>query len=147
MLKFTFREPEKLTYSIDAYFNSWYDKEWFNDELVKQIVLDVDKTEIVGPNLAISPVFGAMPPTKISGGAKALILALKTDMVIWGTACGDNCAKWFIEIGKLKDVIVYLTYPMKFPCDFDAVCLDDGKEIHSAKDFLNSFCDNTDVYD
>lgn len=146
MLQITFKEPEKLNRSVDKYFNNWYDKEWFNDPFVKEMVLDVDKTEIVGPNLAISPVFGAMPPTKISGGVKTLIMAWKTDRLVYGTACGDNCAKWLIEIGKRKDILVYLEHPMRFPDVFEAVCVDNDKEIHSYKDFIHYYLRMTDEY-
>lgn len=135
MLKITFQQPENLMYDVDSYFKFNHNPEWFADELVKQMVLDVDKTEIKGPYLAVSPVLGAIPPSEISGGVKALILALKTDLVIYGSACGDNCAKWFIEIGKKKDVIVYFGHLMNFPQNFDAVCLDNGNEIHSIDDF------------
>lgn len=143
MLKITFKEPEGLIRFTSKYFDSWRDKEWFDDPFVREMVLDVDKTEIKGPNLAISPVFGAIPPEKISGGTKALIMAWKTDWIINGSSCGDNCAKWLVEIGKRKDILIYLGHPMRFPDVFEAVCVDNGKSIHSYIDFLNEYIEVT----
>ena len=58
-------------------------------------------------------------PTMISGGVKALILMLKEDFIIWGTACGDNCSKWIIEIAKQKDFTICLEHVMNFPEEFE----------------------------
>ena len=87
----------------DGYFNSLYEDEWFNDAFVKEMVLDVDKTEIISPNLAVSPVLGAIPPTQISGGVKSLIMMWKCDDYIADAeAMGENCGKWIVEIANRK---------------------------------------------
>lgn len=135
MLYITFEEPDNLDRSIDAYFNNRYDPEWFNDDVVKQIVLDIDHTKIESPNLAVSPVLGSIPVTKISGGAKALILALKTDRLIYGAACGNNCSEWLNKIGRLKDVYVYMSYPMQFDRGIHAYCPEYKKIIKNQDDF------------
>lgn len=132
---------------VDNYFNHWHDTEWFNDSIVQQIVLDIDKTKIEGPNLAISPVLGAIPPTKISGGSKCLILALKTDNLIYGSGMGDNCVSWLLKIAEKKDVRMYLGHIMDFPEKFEAVCLDDERQIHSRNDFVKAFAYHVDGID
>lgn len=98
MLYVTFEEPENFNRDVDVYFNNRYEKEWLQDPLVKEMVRDVDKSEILSNYAVESPVLGIIPVTRISGGVKALILMLKTDRVIWGTACGDNCAVWIDKL-------------------------------------------------
>lgn len=46
MLYITFKESSELIRDVDNYFNHWHDTEWFNDSIVQQIVLDIDKTKI-----------------------------------------------------------------------------------------------------
>lgn len=139
MLKITFKRPEKFVRNVDVYFNNRYEDEWFNDAYVKQMVRDVDRTDVIGPNLCVSDVLGPIPPTKLSGGVKNLILALKTDLVLYGSACGDNCAKWLVDIGSKKDVVIYLAHPMRFPETFEAYCIDYDQMIHSWRDFVLAY--------
>ena len=136
MLKISFTEIEGTIRTIDAAFPFIYEEEWFDDPLVREMVLDIDKTEVIDRNICISPVLGAIPPEKLSGGVKSLILMLKRpDLVMWATSCGDNCAKWIIEIAKRQDITIVLEHVMHFPEDFDAICLDTGEEIHCINDY------------
>ncbi|MBR6060665.1 MAG: DUF4869 domain-containing protein [Spirochaetales bacterium] len=42
-----------------------------------------------------SPILGAIPPEKLSGGVQTLIMIYeKPDLVFDATSCGENCAKW-----------------------------------------------------
>ena len=124
MLKITFTKSEGLLRNVDAYFDHQYDKEWFKDPMVKAMVKDIDLSDLLDNGTTISPVLGPIPVSRISGGVKALILALKTDVFIWGTAMGDNCSTWLAEIGKMKDVDICFSHPMKFTTDLDAICID-----------------------
>jgi hypothetical protein len=135
MLYVTFKEPEKSINSINAFFDFNREDEWFDDPFVKEMVKGVDNTEILGPEIAMSPILGAIPITKISGGAKALIVTLEMDRVMKSSQYGDNCTKYLAEIGKKRDCTVYVCHFLHFFEDFDAVCLDDGREIHSVDDW------------
>lgn len=118
MLKVLFRKTPEVLIQTDGYFDLNYEDEWLNDPLVKEMVLDVDKSEILGPHCVQSPVLGQIPPTKLSGGVKALIMMLYVeDFIIWGTSCGDNCAKWIKKIGEMKDLTVCFTHMMNFGSD------------------------------
>ena len=65
-----------------------------------------------------SPVLGVIAPTSLSGGVKALILIDKVpDKVFNASNCGDNCAKWLLNISKEKEVTINLRHIMKFPSD------------------------------
>lgn len=135
MLNIHFKKTKDTINSIDRYFNFNYEDEWFDDPLVKEMVLDVDKSVVENPYCIKSPVLGQIPPTKLSGGVKALIVMLKTDEEVWATSCGDNCAKWIIEISKIKDLTIVLEHYMKFPEYFDAIDLETGFEIKNITQF------------
>lgn len=142
MLNISFEMKPETIWNVDAYFNFNYLEEWFEDDLVKKMIEDVDKSKVLSPNCIESPVLGQIPPTSLSGGVKALILMLKEpELEIWATACGDNCAKWILEIGKQQDICIVLRHVMEFDCDFDAVCTDTGEEIHTLNDYWGCVLD------
>ena len=139
MLKITFTKPENLSRDMDAYFDCRYDMEWFRDPMVKAMVKDVDLSDLLDNGTTMSPVLGPIPVTQISGGVKTLILALKTDIMIWGTAMGDNCSTWLAKISKIKDVDICFEHPMEFTTDLDAICVDTGRIIKTPKDFMFAY--------
>lgn len=141
MLYITFKEPEKMIYNVDVWFNNRSETAWLEDPFVKEMVEDVDHSHILGPYCIQSPVLGQIPPTDLSGGVKALIIMYKTDHIVYATACGDNCSKWIAEIGKRKDLTIYLEHVMKFPDPFEAMCIDNGVHIQSDLDFRRCFVD------
>lgn len=140
MLFIKFGADEREIHNIDSYFDNSYEDEWFEDETVKEIVRDIDKTEIVSPHVAISPVLGSIPVTSISGGSKALILMLKRpDILHPGDSCGNNCAEWICRIASMHDFTMSLTYPMKFPEDVTLTVLDTGRLCHSRPEFIEEY--------
>ena len=58
MLSIRFREGEDTIVAVDAVFDNNYEEEWFDDELVKEMILDIDKTEVISPHCFMSPVLG-----------------------------------------------------------------------------------------
>ena len=96
-----------------------YEDEWLLDPLVMRMIEDVDKSVVVGPRLIDSPVLGAISPRELSGGVKALILMAKdkTGKVFNASACGDNCAKWILEISAAGDLTINLRHLMNFGGD------------------------------
>jgi hypothetical protein len=55
--------------------------------------------------LIISPVLGKIPPERLSGGAKTLILLHETedfysDLIV----CGNNCENLLLDIGEEKNI-------------------------------------------
>lgn len=136
MLKISFNATENTLKGIDTYFNFNYLDEWFEDDLVKQMIEDVDKSKVLSPNCIESPVLGQIPPTKLSGGVKALILMLKQpELEIWATACGDNCAKWIVEISKIHTISIVLEHFMQFPYDFHGICTETDERITTLDDY------------
>lgn len=136
MLKVTFKEPEKFYRDVDVYFNNQYEDIWLEDPIVSQIIKDIDKSDLISVNAVHSPILGIIPITRISGGAKALILMLKTERIIWGTACGDNCADWIVKISTMKDITLFFEHPMHFNCAINGICLDNQRVIKNNNDFM-----------
>lgn len=142
MLSIFYGESPNEVFDPDTFFDhTKIEDSWMLDPLVKEMILDVDKSEVLHPKVIESPVFGAMPPYMLSGGVKTLILIYKydkRDVVFNATACGDNCAKWLLEIGKRKDVLVDLQYVMRFPDgEFEIKIENTGKIVHNFKEFVN----------
>ena len=135
MLYITFKNDDNVIRYVDRVFDVTYEVEWFTDPLVQDMVSDVDSTDWVSGEVFQSPVLGAIPPSELSGGVKALILMLKTNRPVWATACGDNCVKWILEIAKIKDITIQLEHYMQFPKEFEAICIDTNEKIHTLQEF------------
>lgn len=97
-------------------FDYSVEDEWFNDPLVREMILEVDQTKVLSPRAMESiPLDMLIPPQMLSGGVKSLILLLKRDdLLIDGTMFGDNCLNSLVKIGNVKNVFVPLTYLMEF---------------------------------
>lgn len=135
MLYITFKKSKDVLMFVDNYFNLNYDDAWLADPFVQEMILDVDGSRVINNEVIDSPVLGMISPTELSGGVKALILMLKENRVVWATACGDNCAKWIIEISKKKDITICLSHIMEFPFDFSAICIDNDAVINTIDDY------------
>ena len=133
-------EEKNYVFSPDTYFKYNYEDEWFEDELVKEMVLDVDKSMVESSHAIISPVLGVIAPERLSGGVKALIIMYKEpNIIVNASACGDNCAKWILEIGKRCDFTIRLGYEMEFEEPFEMRIVNSGNIIHSYEEFLKEF--------
>ena len=114
MLSIYFGEKDNVLYG-PGWFKNNYELSWFEDDLVQEMIVDVDKSEYRGGELIYSSVIGPIPPERLSGGVKTLIsIYMRSDVVFDATSCGENCSKWLLEIGKRKDVLINLRYPMRF---------------------------------
>ncbi len=146
MLNIYYGEMEKDNYIFDpdTFFNHRYESTWLTEELSRKMILDIDRSEVAGEYLIISPVLGPIPPERLSGGVKTLILISKDQEHIFNaSACGDNCAKWLLAIGKEKDVTIRLGYLMDF--GYDEFCirvLNTGKIVHNINELDNEVIDN-----
>lgn len=124
----------------DLYFDNTYEDAWLEDPYSKAMVKDIDKSELIGPNLVISPVLGAIPVSRLSGGVKTLIqIAHDPEHVYNASACGDNCAAWLLRIGKEKDVLVRLGHQMRFTEEpFDIRIENTGQVVHTRKELVTA---------
>ena len=97
------------------------------------MIKDIDKSEVVGPRVIDSPYLGSMAVEKLSGGVKTLILMNNDNEHIFNaSACGDNCAKWILEIAKSKDLKIRLGYLMDFGDEPFEICVNNtGRIVHN----------------
>lgn len=139
MLSIYLGQMEEAIYYPPAYFNNTYDDEWITDPLTVEMIKDVDKSEVIGPHLIESPVLGPISVKEISGGVKTLILMAFDDSgrVFNASACGNNCAKWILEIGKRKDLTINLRHIMNFGKEpFEIKILNNGEIVHDLDRFI-----------
>lgn len=139
MLKIFFGDMPEVIYNTSVYFKFNYMPEWLNDPDVRQMISDVDKSEVLGTGAIDSPVLGVIAPTNLSGGVKTLILIDKVpDKVFNASNCGDNCAKWLLRIGKKKDITINLRHIMEFGDDsFEIEILNTGTTVKSMLELLS----------
>lgn len=135
MLNIIFGDYKEDNYisNPDMYFDNTYQDKWLESSLAKEIVKDIDKSDLEGPNLVVSPVLGSIPVTRISGGAKTLIQIAFDDKHIYNaSACGDNCAEWLLKIGQDKDILVRMGHVMHFPGEkFNIKIVNTGDIVHT----------------
>ncbi len=139
MLSIYLGQMEEAIYYPPAYFNNTYDDEWITDPLTVEMIKDVDKSEVIGPHLIESPVLGPISVKEISGGVKTLILMAFDDSgrIFNASACGNNCAKWILEIGKRKDLTINLRHIMNFgKGPFEIKILNNGEMVHDLDRFI-----------
>lgn len=134
--------PEAI-YNTAVYFKNDYEDEWILDPLVKEIILDVDKSKVIDSGVIDSPVLGKIPPLSLSGGVKTLILVrFEPEKVFNASTCGDNCAKWLLKIAEDEERTVNLRHIMDFgEKPFEIKILNNGEIVHSMKEFTETAID------
>lgn len=139
MLSIIYGDVENSIYNTKVYFNNSYDPEWLVTDLAKKMIKDVDESDVLSGECINSPVLGQIPSERLSGGVKTLLLILNEPDRIFNTSiCGDNCAKWILEISKMKDVTINLRHMMSFGKDtkFEIKILNGGEVVHSMKELI-----------
>lgn len=79
MLKVLLGISDKTILNVDRAFKVVFKPEWLDDPMVKDMILDVDKSKVLSGYAIESPVLGVISPFMLSGGVKALMMMLKTD--------------------------------------------------------------------
>lgn len=138
MIKVYFGHRKDTIYNIDVYFDNIYEKEWFDDEFVQSMLLDVDHSKCTGCACIVNQIFGQITPEEISGGVKALIVLYKTDTVVDLVNCGENCQSWISKIASMKDIEVDMSgVDLTFKnYDISGICLNDNSTIADYKDWI-----------
>ena len=139
MLTIIYGNAENSIYNTNVYFKNTYEPEWIESELAKRIIKDVDDSDVLSGECIKSPVLGQIPPERLSGGVKTLLLMLnEPDKIFNASTCGDNCAKWILEIGKQKDLTINLRHMMSFGQDteFEIKIENGGEIVHSMGELI-----------
>ena len=140
MLNIYFGNMPDSIYNTTVFFKNDYEDEWILDPLVKEMILDVDKSEVLDSGVIDSPVLGKIPPLGLSGGVKTLILVLfEPGKVFNASTCGDNCAKWLLKIAEHEDRTVNLLHIMDFGREpIEIKILNNGEIVHSMKELTET---------
>lgn len=115
MLNVFFGNMPDAVYNTAVFFKNDYEDEWIVDPFVREMIRDVDRSEVLDSGVIDSPVLGKIPPLNLSGGVKTLILVkYEPSRVFNASTCGDNCAKWLLRIAETEDRTVNLRHIMDF---------------------------------
>ena len=139
MLSIFYGDLKEAVYNTAAYFKYDYEDDWITNPFVREMIADVDQSTVLDSGVIDSPVLGKIPPTGLSGGIKTLILVkFDKDKIFNASTCGDNCAKWILEIGKRQDITINLRHMMDFGMNtrFDIVIKNGGEVVHSMKELI-----------
>ena len=139
MLKIILGNMDDVVYNTSVYFKNTYKEEWLTDDFSKEMIKDVDKSTVVSSRIIDSPVLGAITPKELSGGLKALILIYKDDSHVFNASnCGDDCAKWLLKIGEMKDVTINLRHIMDFGNgEFEIKIMNTDQTVYSMDEFVD----------
>ncbi len=115
MLNIFFGDMPEAIYNTSVYFKNTYKDSWITKDLSKEMIKDIDKSVVLDSARIDSPIFGVMSPVQLSGGVKTLLLIANDKKHIFNASnCGDNCAKWLLEIAKNEKVTINLRHLMDF---------------------------------
>lgn len=138
MLNVYFGDMPDAIYNTALYFRNVYQDAWITDSMSREMILDVDKSTVVSANLIESPVLGPISPVMLSGGVKTLLL-IKHDkkQVFNASTCGDNCAKWILQLAEKRKLVINLHHVMDFgPGDFKIKVLNSGVIAHNMSELI-----------
>ena len=139
MINIFFGDMPDAVYNPEIYFEFEWEKSWIEDPFSVEMIKDIDKSKVIAGGVIDSPVLGLIPPERLSGGVKTLILINNvSDKVFNASFCGDNCAKWIVEMGKHKDITINLNHFMDFKdLEFDAHVLNDDQYAHNDEELFD----------
>lgn len=73
-------------------------------------------------------MFGTFGACELSGGVKTLLLMKNQPRKVFNISnCGDNCAKYILELASDRDITVCLHHFMDFGDRFELKVINDGK--------------------
>ncbi len=142
MLNIVFGNTANSIYHPPTYFDNTYQDEWILDPFSIEVIKDIDQSDVISPRAIDSPFLGSISTKELSGGVKTLILMMFDDSgkIFNASACGDNCAKWIVDISKKKDLTINLHHIMDFSkCDdFEAVILNTNEAVNNFQEYLDA---------
>lgn len=138
MLNIYFGDMPSAIYNTEIFFKNTYEDSWLLDDFAKRVIKKVDGSDVVDAQAIKSPVLGMIPPTDLSGGVKTLLLIKNCpDKVFNASTCGDNCARFILELAKKQDVTINLRHIMDFgKAKFTVNILNNDSTVHSMEELL-----------
>lgn len=148
MISVYFGNDRSAVLDIDTFFRHVYSPSWFEDDIVRQMIKDVDSSDVLSAYCIISPILGAISPDFLSGGVKTLICLWKMDdFLVDLITCGNNCCKWLSYIATHKDIRVSMSgYDLTFRdkvknyYPITGICENDNTPIRDGRGWCNKMC-------
>lgn len=124
----------------DAWFDHQGNEEWILGDMERQMIKAIDSSDVVSSHMIENPIFGALPPSRLSGTVKTLIL-IKNDSenIFDGSWLGEDAAPWLLRIGELCDRTVRLGYLMPFEEPFKICIANDGRIVTNTDEYYDAF--------
>ena len=138
MLKIYYGNMPEAVFNTSVYFKNVYEDSWITDPMAKEMILDIDKSAVLGGAVIDSPVLGKIAPTSLSGGVKTLILMKnERNKSFNASTCGDNCAKWILRLAETEDLTINLRHLMNFGSGTFEICiLNTNQIVHTMKELV-----------
>lgn len=138
MLHIFYGDMPEAVFNTSVYFKNDYEDSWITDPFTREMVQDVDRSTVLDSGVIDSPVLGKIPPERLSGGVKTLILVkFEPEKVFNASTCGDNCAKWLLRIAEKEDRTINLRHLMNFgDGEFQIHILNTDQIVHSMRELL-----------
>lgn len=138
MLNVYYGPMKEAIFNTAIYFKNRYEDSWITDPFAKEMIRDVDKSEVLGGGVIDSPVLGKIAPVSLSGGVKTLLLLKnEPDKIFNASTCGDNCAKWILKMAEKQELTINLRHLMNFGDGAFAIrILNTSQVVHSMKELV-----------
>lgn len=125
-VNYGFRDDE--IYDTETYYRNQYDKSWVLDPFAKKVIADIDASEVIGADEIRNDIFDTFSSKDLSAGVKTLLLMKNQPKKIFNISnCGDNCAKYILELATERDITVCLHHYMNFGDKFAIRVINEGK--------------------
>ena len=139
MLSVYFGDMPGAIYNTATYFKNVYRDSWITSQDGIQMIEDIDRSKVISAGVIDSPVLGSITPLQLSGGVKTLLLLrFDHDHVFNASTCGDNCARWILQMATKRKIIINLYHVMDFGKDeFKLKVLNSGKIVKNMPDLIH----------
>lgn len=128
MLRIYFGNLPDEIYNTGMFYENQYDKNWVMDDFAREVIRDIDDSEVVSPDVIKNDIFGSFPSTELSAGVKTLLLIQNMPNKIFNISnCGNNCAKYLLRLAENRDIKVTLHHAMDFGNDFSVKVINDRR--------------------
>ena len=142
MLNVFFGPMPEAIYNTAVFFKNTYQDKWITDPLGIEMIQDVDRSRVIGPQIIESPVLGMITPLQLSHGVKTLLLIAndKSNRHVFNVSpCGDNCAKWLLRLAEKRKVVVNLRHLMDFgDSSFRIRVINKGKIVRNMRELVEA---------
>ena len=119
--------PDEI-YNTEMFYENQYKKEWITDEFAIKVIKDIDASDVIAPDVIKNDVFGTFGSTELSAGVKTLLLIRNMPKRVFNISnCGDNCAKYLLELAEDCDIKVTLHHAMDFGKNFAVKVINENK--------------------